>query len=144
MEATMSSNAELVESNKAIAHRFLEEFKNQHKFSTIDDLFSPQAVTHLPVEGLPDGPEGQKAIGRSLFATFPDVHVTLDNVTAEGNFVAERHTARATHSGEFNGVAATGRKIYWTENHLYRIEGGKIQELWSEWSYQKLMDQLTK
>ena len=40
------------------------------------------------------------------------------------------------------GIPATGRKIYWTENHFYRLENGQIQELWSEWSYQKLMDQL--
>jgi predicted ester cyclase len=42
------------------------------------------------------------------------------------------------------GLAATGKKIYWTENHLYRLENGKICELWSEWSFQKLMDQLAK
>jgi predicted ester cyclase len=42
------------------------------------------------------------------------------------------------------GVPATGKKIYWTENHFYRLSNGRIQELWSEWSFQKLMDQLTK
>jgi predicted ester cyclase len=98
----------------------------------------------LPAEGLPEGPEGQKAIARGIFAAFPDVHVTLDCVIAENDFVAERHTARATHKGEFMGVPATGRSIYWTENHFYRLENGRILELWSEWSFQQLMAQLTK
>lgn len=132
------------EINKAVTRRFLEEFKNQHKFEVIDELFSPRASVHLPAEGLPEGPEGQKAIARNIFAAFPDVHVTLDCVIAEKDFVAERHTARATHRGEFIGVPATGRKIFWTENHFYRLEDGKIQELWSEWSFQNLMSQLTK
>jgi len=133
-----------IETNKAVTGRFLEEFKNQHKFEIIDELFSPQASVHLPAEGLPEGPEGQKAIARGIFAAFPDVHVTLDRVIAENDFVAERHTARATHRGEFMGVPATGRSIFWTENHFYRLKDGKIQELWSEWSFQILMSQLTK
>jgi predicted ester cyclase len=140
----MASDSKTAERNKAVTGRFLEEFKNQHKFEVIDELFSPHASIHLPAEGLPEGPEGQKAIARGIFAAFPDVHVTVDLVIAEGDFVAERHTARATHKGEFMGGPATGRKIYWTENHFYRIENGRIQDLWSEWSFQKLMDQLTK
>jgi len=130
--------------NKAVTRRFLEEFKNQHKFAVIDELFAPTATIHLPAEGLPEGPEGQKAIARGIFAAFPDVHVTLDCVIAENDFVAERHTARAAHKGEFMGVPATGRSIYWTENHFYRLENGRILELWSEWSFQQLMAQLTK
>ncbi len=140
----MTSSNATVEKNKAVTRRFLEEFKNQHKFAVIDELFSPTASIYLPAEGLPEGPEGQKAIARGIFAAFPDVRVTLDHVIAEGDFVAERHTARATHKGEFMGVTATGKSIYWTENHFYRLENGRIRELWSEWSFQKLMTQLTK
>jgi predicted ester cyclase len=136
------SASNVLESNKAVTRRFTEEFKNRHNFEVIDELFSPKAILHLPADGLPDGPEGQKAIGRVIFAAFPDVHVTLESVIAEGNFVAERHTARATHKGEFMGIPATGKSIYWTENHVYRIENGRISELWSEWSYQRLMDQI--
>jgi predicted ester cyclase len=139
----MASNSK-IEVNKGITRRFLEEFKNQHIFSVIDELFSPKALVHLPAEGLPDGPEGQKAIAKGIFAAFPDVHVTLDLCIAEGDFVSERHTARATHKGEFMGVPATGKKIYWTENHFYRLENNRIHELWSEWGFQKLMNQLTK
>ncbi|HYM04153.1 MAG TPA: ester cyclase [Stellaceae bacterium] len=140
----MTSDRKTAERNRAVTGRFLEEFKNQHNFAAIDELFSPHASVHLPAEGLPEGPEGQKTIARGIFAAFPDVHVTIDLVIADGDFVAERHTARATHKGEFMGIPATGKTIYWTENHFYRLENGRIQELWSEWSFQKLMDQLTK
>ncbi len=131
-----------VQTNKAVTRRFLEEFKNRHNFAVIDEVFDPSAVTHLPIDGLPGGPDGQKEIARGIFAAFPDVHVTLDSVTAEGDLVAERHTARATHKGEFMGVPASGKPIYWTENHLYRFKDGRIVELWSEWSFQRLMAQL--
>src|SRR5579883_338771 len=120
---------DVLKANKAVTKRFLEEFKNQHNFAVIDELFDPAAETYLPMDGLPTGPEGQKEIARGIFAAFPDVHVTLDCVTAEGDFVAERHTARATHKGTFMGVPASGKPIYWTENHLYRLKNGRIQQL---------------
>jgi len=47
----------LLESNKAVTRRFMEEFNNHHDFDVIDDLFSPKAVIHLPAEGLLRGPQ---------------------------------------------------------------------------------------
>ena len=140
----MTPNIKTSETNKAITARFTEQFKNKHIVDSVDELFSPRASLHLPLGEEPVGPDGQKDIGRAIFAAFPDVHVTIDTVMADGNFVAERHTARGTHKGEFMGIPATGKKIHWTENHFYRLEDGRIHEVWSEWSYQNLMNQLTK
>jgi predicted ester cyclase len=143
-EIRMMSDSRTMAANMAITGRFTEQFKNRHIVDSVDELFSPRASLHLPLGEQAVGPDGQKDIGRAIFFAFPDVHVTIDNVMADGNFVAERHTARGTHNGEFMGIPATGKKIHWTENHLYRLEDGRIHEVWSEWSYQNLMDQLTK
>jgi predicted ester cyclase len=70
--------------------------------------------------------------GPVIFAAFPDVHASVEIVLAEGDLVAERTTARATHKGEFNGIPATGREVVWTENHIYRFKDGKIVEHWPE------------
>ncbi|HYM11932.1 MAG TPA: SRPBCC domain-containing protein [Bryobacterales bacterium] len=126
----------------AIVRRFTEEFKNKQNVGVVDELFSPDFAFHLPVKGLPPGREGLKTIGKAIFAAFPDVHVTPEDVIVEGDRVVARDTARATHRGEFNGVPATGRKVYWTENHIYRLENGKIAEVWSETSFQDLMAQV--
>ena len=56
--------------------------------------------------------------------------------------VVERHTARAVHKGEFQGIPATGKKVFWTENHIYRIVDGKIAETWSEPSFHDLLAQI--
>jgi len=47
------------------------------------------------------------------------------------------------HSGEFNGAPATGKKVFWTENHIYRLHNGRIAEAWSEVSFHHLMVQIT-
>ena len=83
-----------------------------------------------------------KALGGVVVKGFPDVQVTIEDLLAEGNEVVERTTARATHKGEFNGVPATGNKVRWSEIHIYRIEGGKVAELWSEIDFLGIMLQI--
>jgi uncharacterized protein YndB with AHSA1/START domain/ketosteroid isomerase-like protein len=127
----------------AVVRRFMEEFKNKANLDIVDELFTQNFVLHLPGAVLPPGPEGQKAIGKAVFEAFSEVHVTVEDTIVEGNRVVERHIAHAVHSGEFNGVPATGKKVYWTENHIYRVEDGKIAEAWSEVSFHDLMKQIS-
>lgn len=127
-----------------VVRRFMEEFKNKANLDIVDELFTPDFVLHFPGPALPPGPATQKAVGKSIFTSFSDVHVTVNDTIVEGDRVVERHTAHATHVGEFNGIPATGRKVFWTENHIYRLENGKIAEAWSELSFHDLMAQIGK
>jgi predicted ester cyclase/uncharacterized protein YndB with AHSA1/START domain len=126
----------------APVRRFLDEFKNHENINIVDETWTADCVLHLTGFPLPAGREGQKTIGRSIFAAFGDVHVEVTDTIVEGDRVVERHTATAVHKGEFMGVPATGKKVSWTENHIYRIEQGKIAETWSEASFFDLMAQI--
>jgi predicted ester cyclase len=71
-------------------------------------------------------------LGQAVYSAFPDVHVAVqDLITAEG-MVVERTTASGTHLGEFQGVAATGNPVVWSETHIYRLANGKIVEYWPQ------------
>src|SRR5262249_52745333 len=97
----------------------------------------------LPFEGLPPGRAGMKLNGKIMATAFPDVHVTRDVQVLEGDRVVERATGRATHLGELNGIPATGKRISWTEIHIYRLQKGQIAEVWSEANFLGLMQQIT-
>lgn len=127
----------------AVVRRFMEEFKNRENLDIVDELMTPDFVLHLPGPQLPPGPQSQKAVGRAIFNAFSEVHVTANDTIVEGDRVVERHSAHALHSGEFQGVPATGRKVFWTENHIYRLKEGRIAEAWSEVSFHDLMAQIT-
>ena len=73
---------------------------------------------------------------------FPDVHVTVEDLLADGDKVIERTTATATNTGEFNGIPPSGNPVTWTEIHIYRLENGKIVELWSEINLLGLLTQI--
>ena len=126
----------------APVRRFLEEFKNHANLAVVDETWTADCQLHVTGFNLPPGRDAQKNIGKAIFAAFGDVHVEVNDTIVEGDRVVERHTATAVHKGEFMGIPATGKKVFWTENHIYRIVDGKIAETWSEPSFHDLLAQL--
>jgi predicted ester cyclase len=55
-----------------------------------------------------------------------DVAITLGEVVSSGEMIAYRMSFTATHSGDFMGVPATGRRVTMSETHIERIRDGKI------------------
>ena len=137
-----SSSAEKEQDNKQIVTRFVEQFKNKANHDIVDELLAPDFVHHLTDPRLPQGREAIKLLGQSIVAGFPDVHATVEELLADGDLVVERTTARATNTGEFNGIPATGNQVVWTEIHIYRLKDGKIVEQWSEIDLLGLLTQL--
>ncbi|MCH8298175.1 MAG: ester cyclase [Chloroflexi bacterium] len=128
--------------NKEVVSRFIEEFKNKANHGIVDELMSPDFVHHLTDPRLPAGRDGITALGQVIVGGFPDVHASVKELLADGDKVIERTQTSATHTGEFNGIPATGRQVGWTEIHIYRLENGKIVELWSEIDLLGLLVQL--
>ena len=60
----------------------------------------------------------------------------------EGDMVAARFTARGVHNGAFMGLPPTGKPITMTGIEIFRLENGKIAELWGEANLLGLMQQL--
>ena len=134
-DATRTANLEVVS-------RFIEEFKNNANHGIVDELMSPDFVHHLTDPRLPAGRDGIKALGQVIVAGFPDVHASVQDLIADGDKVIERTQTSATHTGEFNGIPATGKQVGWTEIHIYRLVDGKIAEQWSEIDLLGLLVQL--
>ena len=117
--------------NKAIVLRWFEEVWNQGKESTIDELLAPQAVAH----GLdhPDsigktGPEAFKPFCRMFRGAFPDIHIDVDHIIEEGNWLAVRFTVSGTHTGDSLGIAATGRSAKAVGVLMAHLQGGQFIE----------------
>jgi predicted ester cyclase len=62
---------------------------------------------------------------------FPDVVSTIEDLIAEGDKVVARWRSRATHQGDYMGIAPTGNRIEFTGISVYRIEEGKIAQSWN-------------
>jgi predicted ester cyclase len=81
---------------------------------------------------------------RRFCEAFPDAHHTIDDLIAEGDQVVLRTTARATHRGDFEGIARTDRSVEFTGLVVYRIRDGAIVESWGEIDFLRLIRELRR
>lgn len=75
---------------------------------------------------------------------FPDLHLDVQSILAEGDRVSLRITVSATHLGEYLGVAPTNRKVSWHLVEELRFAGGKVVEHWDVMNYLPLLQALGK
>jgi C-1 hydroxylase len=112
-----------LEENKAIVRRWIEAY-NKRNLDLIDDLVAPDYVD--PDYPQLQGREALKQLMNMFFKAFPDFHETIDDIIAEGDKVWVLLAATGTHTGEFMGLAPTGKKITIRAIDIYRIANGKI------------------
>lgn len=116
---------------RAVAERFVLEFLGQGSLEAAQAVIAPDVVA---VTGLsPTGPiRGRDAYVQTFFAfasafTFETPIEIVDSFVTEDRAMM-RFRARATHSGTFLGLAATGRSILFDETHVMRIKDGMVTE----------------
>ena len=128
------------EQNKALTRRGYEAFEKGP--AALDEVLASNFVVHAPGAPGPMNREAFKQFRNALYTGFPDLHHTVEDVVAEEDKVASRFTARGTHKGAFQGIAATGKHVTMTGLIVYRIAGGKITEQWFEFDSAGLLRQL--
>jgi predicted ester cyclase len=109
------------EENKALVRREQEELWNHTgNLDAAGELFAPEQA------------EAARQEAADFRQGFPDVVSIIEDLIAEGDMVAARWSSRATHLGEYVGVPPTGNEVEFTGISVYRIEGGRIAESWTE------------
>src|SRR5690349_2720003 len=95
---------------ETMVHRWVDTVLNQGQLAVIDELYAPGFV-NLSQSAQPPGPEGVKQGVTQLRAAFADFHVTIEDLVACEDRVVWLYAAHGVHSGEFGGIAATGRPV---------------------------------
>jgi steroid delta-isomerase-like uncharacterized protein len=133
----------MIEPNKAIARRIVEEMFNEGRLDAADEIVTPDFIGHDPASPEPImGPEGLKRNVEGYRTAFPDVRLSIEEEIAEGDRVVTRWTARGTHQAELFGIPATGKQATVTGMTIDRIVDGRIVESWTNWDTLGLLQQL--
>jgi steroid delta-isomerase-like uncharacterized protein len=132
-----------LEANKDVVGRFTDALNNKD-FDLLDDLMVPDFVRHcqatpdVQVRSLNEFKELQKQFLKS----FPDQKVTTEMMIAEGDYVAGYATYTGTQEGPMGTLPASGKKVEFKFLSIFRLEEGKIAELWVEWDNIAVLTQL--
>jgi steroid delta-isomerase-like uncharacterized protein len=129
------------EQNKAIVRRNYET-ADKNDLTTFSEQLAPDLVLHYP--GMP-GPLNRESLIQMMNVMFSGLtqrqHVFEDQI-AEGDKVVTRLTLHAVHTGEFQGMPATGKQIAMAQTTIRRIRDGKIVEVWVSSDDISMMKQL--
>jgi predicted ester cyclase len=116
----------MLEENKAVVRRFIEEVLNQRKTELLDELLTPDHVLYHPA--LPKtvhGLEGTRVATANVLDSFSAVTFTIVEMVAEKDKVAVRFTVAGTHPKGFMGFKED-KHIKGTGITVYRVRDGKL------------------
>lgn len=121
------------EENIAIARVWHDDVINQRNPDALQSVLDPEVVHHA-AGGYPDVMTSQEvgAMMGSFLDAFPDLKYEFDLWITQDDFVVERYTATGAQDGPLGDLPPSGRTATWTGVNIFRIECGKIVEVWSE------------
>jgi steroid delta-isomerase-like uncharacterized protein len=130
----------VADENRALVERFYADL-DAGRLDAIERTFAPDCVLHYPNNEL-NGPQGYRDNVAPFLTGLPDFRHIIEDSIADGDKLVVRFTIPATHTGDFLGVAPTGKKVVLTAIAIFRIENGVIAEAWIEMDALGLMQQL--
>jgi steroid delta-isomerase-like uncharacterized protein len=118
---------------------------NEKRFDLALEIIAPDFTRHDP--GYPAeirGPGGYVDHVKALMEPFADGRIIVRDffASAEGDKAVVRYTWSATHTSEFAGIPATGRKVELEGIAVLRGEDGKLAEIWDGYDVLTLLRQL--
>jgi predicted ester cyclase len=117
------------EQNKIVARRVFDDLFTQGRYGEINQIYASNCTVHFGnrTEGLAQAVEE----GKGWRSAAPDLVMTADQITVNGDIVSVSWTARGTHTGAGHGLKPTGRKVFIRGTSRFRLENGKIVEAWN-------------
>jgi steroid delta-isomerase-like uncharacterized protein len=124
----MATGSDSAEANAALVRESIEAFNAADTARPLK-VAAPNLVMHLaeapePISGRETWQQGYEMMKRAL----PELEIHLDDVIAAEDRVAVRLIPHGTHTGDFQGIPATGRTIHYVSHEFYRVEDGLIAE----------------
>jgi steroid delta-isomerase-like uncharacterized protein len=132
-----------VERNKALCRRWIEVF-NQRDNAAEAAVRTPDYVAYAPasLEPAPLDSDAWTQFLTGFVEGFPDLYLTVEDIAGDGDLVAQRIHFEGTHSGEFQGLPATGKKVSFDGLELNRLVDGKVAEHWVQLDALTLLQQI--
>jgi hypothetical protein len=97
---------------------------------TIDDVVAPDLLFHAPVPVGANGVQALKQVMAILLRVYPDLHLMVEDLIAEGDKVVGRTTVTGTHRGEYMRIKPTGKSVTYNEIFIFRFVNGRVAEIW--------------
>lgn len=129
--------------NANTVRKVIDDIWNHGQMAMADTYFTADYIGHDPATtNATRGPEAIKQNATMYRKAFPDLHLHIEDTISDGDHVVARWTSTGTHTGDLQGIPATGKSTSSTGITIARFVNGKIAEEWANWDALGLMRQL--
>src|SRR5262245_47546067 len=95
----------------------------------VESAFAAGFTDHRPgADGA--GVEEFREHRKAALAALKGLSARYEPIAGDGQRLAAHATVSGVHSGEFFGVAATGKTLSWREVHLFEVRDGRVAGHW--------------
>ena len=116
------------------------EMLNTHEPDMVDQFVAEDYINHN--DFVADGREANRQLWTAFFAGLPDLSVTMEDLVISGDRVVGRFTYRATHTGNFMGIPASGKAVEMRSIDIWRVADGMFVEHWDELNLMQVFQQM--
>ncbi len=95
--------------------------------AALADGHAPDSTVDSPMFGRLQGRSAIRDSYESLFLTFPDWDLKIDDLIIDGHRAVQTFSATATHVGEFMGLPGTNRRFQIHGVRVFEMADGLIQ-----------------
>jgi len=130
--------ARMTDTGLAAFYRRYNACCNEHRFEDLAEFVARDVAINGTERGLDAYAEGLRDVVRA----FPDYHWELRHLLVDSPWIAAHFADTGTHGGPFLGAPATGRSVSTQEFAFYRVDAGRIVEVWGTADDLHLLKQL--
>jgi predicted SnoaL-like aldol condensation-catalyzing enzyme len=113
---------------KALVREYFRRLLNEKDLSVCDELLSPDYIDHDAPPDTPPGPSCTKEFVAKFIQDYPDIHVSIQDILAEGQKVAARLIWQGIHR-------ETGKKYHQMGIIMLQFnDTGQLTERWSAYT----------
>ena len=132
-----------VQEGTRIVRCWFEDIFTRGDLSVVDEVVAEDFVAHGP--GDHPGSHGAEAFKDWLLwyrATFTDPEWTVHDVIVAGDRIVARYSGKTTYRGGLLDIPSADQRVTESGILIYRVEDGKVKEIWPEMSDLQVVQQL--
>lgn len=133
------------EVSREVVEHFLKEVLNGHDLTALAKTVTSDILIHptaMPCEATYYGITGVSSWLKNQLKAFPDLTIGKYFTVAQGDIVATHWRAQGTSKGNFLMLHPSGNIVKYSGSSMYRLEKGKISEIWEARNTLSIMGQL--
>jgi steroid delta-isomerase-like uncharacterized protein len=116
--------------NEELIRKYYQEVMNEGQGDLVkfDEFVAPNAILHNSHPKPPVGPPEWKERIRFFTTAFSDVEISVKDSVSDGDQVVTHMIYQATHTDDFLGIPASGKRVAVDEIQIVKVQDGKIVE----------------